>query len=105
MEFKIMTVAERHELYKNMFAFANNPEQHWQISGRGLCWLANNFNVNIYNTYENKGAFAALLPELWAKKPANVRTVYWFECCNAKEYGWDKRRELLQQCIEETTAA
>lgn len=65
----------------------------------GLCNLARKAageGVNIHK-WER---FEKLLPELFAKKPFGVKeNEYWF---STDHEGWNKRRELLKQCIKET---
>lgn len=64
----------------------------------GLCYLTRYLNENIeFNRSDDEIDLYDHLPELYRRRPS--KRVYWFARTKA---GWQKRIELLKQCIEET---
>ena len=93
---KTIPKQERHLMYCIMLAEAEENLKEWV--GAGVCHMAIDlFNVNIYPDSGNTG----LLPEIAARKqkPTNRFCRYWYDCTPE---GWQKRIEILKQCIEET---
>lgn len=95
--------SERHRIYvdllkeiekglqKREFVKTNGDIHILQHGCAGMCDLAENL-FEIYDITD--------LKELYAKKPERCsESHYWFP---ATEDGWNKRIEILKQCIEET---
>lgn len=93
--FMELTRQQRHTAYIIMLEEAERPS----LSGfyrkyHGLCYLF----LAIFDSEDFYFHPMETLPELYAKRPLPIGSS-WFDLNRA---GWQKRIELLKQCIEET---
>ena len=97
-----LTKLQRHTAYIIMLAEA---ESGTRITRHGFCRMAIElFDINVYPPPALQGlrmAFSDFLPELYSKKPEFLFGCYWYNIFEP-DGGWDSRKQLLQQCINET---
>ncbi len=87
---------QRHTAYILMLDRADNMTDRQKMTD-GLCW----FSCSLFYLWDEVFDFTYaldLFPELLNKKPKNCDR-FWFP---KNRDGWEKRKDLLRQCIEET---
>jgi hypothetical protein len=92
-----MTKKKRHEYYKKLLeVVCADPD-----TDIGFCWYIAYAMEKFHFiwAYDSK-TFKKELPELFSYKPHNPNySVHWF---NTDKKGWQKRINILMECIEKT---
>jgi len=95
------TKAQRHSIYCIMLAEAEKPSLLSRLGNPstkyGLCFLYETITYTV-EMFECLGNGPVDFPEIWERKPKKAGD-YFFP---TTKKGWEKRKQLLRECIEET---
>jgi hypothetical protein len=99
-----LTKQQRLSVYMIMLAEAENPAEFTQPDDDFVALISNESGYCLmfkllFGAGDLYFLFKQTLPELWRRMPLGAEwRMYWF---NTGEDGWNKRKELLKECINE----